>query len=146
MWLSFLTVLGLGIVELWLAVPAGFLMGLHPVLTALAAIAGQIIAVLLIYKLASALRNWIIHRYFGDARERLKNSHLYRIWLRYGVVGLGLLAPLITGAAVATALGVAFDAPKRKLLFWIVIGVVLWAIGLMLAASLGILIFEEVVA
>ena len=141
--MSFLIVLGLAIIELWLAIPTGFIMGLDPILISIASIAGTMVGVLIAYKLTKRIRQWIIERYLYRGEQKPK-SRLYRIWQKYGIIGLGLLAPLFTGAPIGTAIGLTFDAPRGRLLVWITIGVVVWGVGLTLAGGLGILVFKEI--
>jgi len=64
------------------------------------------------------------------------------IWDRYGVVGLGLLAPLLVGAPLGTALGLLPGAPVRRLLLWVSVGIVLWSALLTAAGALGLAGFE----
>src|SRR3970282_317827 len=91
------TVFGLGAVELWAAIPAGFALGLHPITTAIASALGAITSGLVVALLGDRARAWLgvcpgVPR-GGQARGTIR-----RIWDRYGVVGLGLLAPLLIGA------------------------------------------------
>jgi len=81
--LSFLIVLGLAIIELWLAIPTGFIMGLDPILISIASIAGTMVGVLIAYKLTKRIRQWIIERYLYRGEQKPK-SRLYRIWQKYG--------------------------------------------------------------
>ena len=37
-----------------------------------------------------------------------------RLWERYGIYGVGLIAPLIVGVPAAAALGIALGAPRRR--------------------------------
>jgi len=131
-----LTVLGLGALELWVAIPVGMAFRLHPVAVALAAGVGAILGAAAVVLLGGRVRAWLLGRRApkeGEAQRGL----IYRIWQRYGVMGLGLLAPLLTGAPLGAALGVALGAPPRRLLVWVSAGVVLWSVALTLAATLG---------
>ena len=74
----------------------------------------------------------------GRKEKKEQPGLIYRIWHRYGVIGLGLLAPLLTGAPLGVALGLTLGAPSRRLLFWTSVGIVLWSAGLTLAAALGL--------
>jgi len=47
--------------------------------------------------------------------------------MRYGVVGLGLLAPLLVGAPLGTVVGISFGAPADRLLLWMSLGPLLFA-------------------
>jgi hypothetical protein len=50
-----------------------------------------------------------------------------RLYTRYGLPGLALLGPLLTGVHVAALVGLAAGSPRRPTLVWLLGGVVLWA-------------------
>ena len=140
--LQALTVFVLSILELWLAIPAGLVMGLNPVAIAVMSILGAICGALIMARVGEKLRNWLSQKYGWDILKR-RQGIIHRIWQKYGVIGLGLLAPFITGAPLGTALGIAMGTPKKKLLLWISIGIVLWGIGLTVAGTMGKLFIED---
>lgn len=121
-----LTVLGLGAIELWAAIPTGLVLKVHPVLTAITAAIGALLGVMVVVLLGERVRAWLVKRHRGKSENR-QHGRLYRIWYRYGVVGLGLLAPLLVGAPVGTALGITLGAPTGRLLLWMSIGIILWS-------------------
>ena len=100
------TVFGLGAVELWAAIPAGLALGLHPIATGIASALGAITSGLVVALLGDRARAWLVARH-GVLREGQGHGTIRRIWGRYGVVGLGLLAPLLVGAPLGTALWLA---------------------------------------
>jgi hypothetical protein len=135
--IKLLTVFGLGAVELWAAIPAGFALQLHPVTIGFTAAAGAILGVLAVILLGERLRDWLIQRHSGK-KEKEQSGIIHRIWHLYGIIGLGLLAPLLIGAPIGAALGLAFGVPASRVLFWISLGVVVWSITLTLAGVLGL--------
>ena len=139
-----LTVFGLGIIELWVAIPVGLVLGVPPIATGIVSIVGAMFGVLLVAMLGERLRTWLMQRYGGNIKDG-QRSRIYRIWASYGVVGLGLLAPLLVGAPLGTALGIIFDASRRRLLFWITIGIILWGAGLTFAGALGLVAIEGLI-
>lgn len=143
--LKFATVVGLGIIELWAAIPAGLALGLNPLLTGLASALGSIVALVFVVFLGDRIRNWIISRR-KQKKVKEENSSIERIWDKYGVIGLGLLSPLITGAPLGAAIGVSLGAPPSRLILWMVIGIVVWAIILTLVSTLGIVGFKALVS
>lgn len=143
--LKFATVVGLGIIELWAAIPAGLALGLSPLLTGLASALGSIVALVFVVFLGDRIRNWIISRR-KQKKVKEDNSSIDRIWDKYGVIGLGLLSPLITGAPLGAAIGVSLGAPPSRLILWMVIGIVVWAIILTLVSTLGIVGFKALVS
>ena len=134
--LKVLMVLGLAAVELWAAIPAGLALDLHPVLTGVVSAVGAILGVVIILIPGEGVRNWLLRRRGGG--EKRQHGRIYRIWIRYGVAGLGLLAPLLTGAPLGTALGIAFGAPASRLFLWMSVGIMAWSALLTVAGALGL--------
>ncbi len=132
-----LPVLGLAAFELWAAVPTGFALGLHPLVIGITTAVGAILGTLAVVLLGERLRNWLVKRHGGKGQKK-HPSLIQRIWHRYGLIGLGLLAPLLTGAPLGAALGLALGAPTGKLLVWLSIGIILWTIILTLIGVLGL--------
>ena len=131
------TVFGLGAVELWAAIPAGFALGLHPMATGIVSAVGAITSGLAVALLGDRARAWLVARH-GVPPDGGGHGTIRRIWDRYGVVGLGLLAPLLVGAPLGTALGLLLGAPVRRLLLWVSVGIVLWSALLTAAGALGL--------
>lgn len=137
MGIKLLTVLGLSGVELWAGVPAGFAFQLHPLIIFLTTSAGAILGVLLVIILGEEVRRRLLRRFQRREKEG-RQGRLRAIWERYGLVGLGLSAPLFFGAPLGTALGLMLGAKAAPLLFWMGLGVVLWSLALTLVGWLGI--------
>lgn len=139
--LKILMVVGLGALELWAAIPAGFALGLHPIVTAAGAATGAIVAVLAVVGLGERARTWLARRHaHSDAgRGRLRD-----VWRRYGVAGLGLAAPLLVGAPLGTVAGLLLGVPPRSLVVWMAFGAILWSVTLTLAGVLGLIGLESV--
>jgi hypothetical protein len=93
--IKFITVAGLGILELWVAIPAGTALKLHPLLNGIASALGSIIAAVLIVFFGGRLRAWLLRKKEKDEKNQ---GRIYKVWEKYGVIGLGMLSPLITGA------------------------------------------------
>lgn len=122
-----ITVAALAAVALWGAIPMGLALKLDPGLICLAAGIGNMVGILGAGILSITLRNSIYKRYQNHASS-LANKTTYKIWVRYGIPGLGLLSPLVTGAPLGTVLGLAFGAPAVRLLFWMCLGAIVWSI------------------
>jgi hypothetical protein len=127
-----ITVIGIAFIELWAAIPLGFALKLHPVLTGAASALGACLAAMAVIFFGDRLRKWLLR----DKEPGQKNSgKVYRIWEKYGVIGLGLLAPLLTGALIGAAVGVSLGAAPGRLYFWLVTGITLWTVILVAAIS-----------
>ena len=138
--IKFITVASLGILELWVAIPAGTALKLHPLLNGTASALGSIIAAVLIIFFGDRLRAWLLRK---KEKDEKKKGRIYKVWEKYGVNGLGMLSPLITGAPLGAAVGIALGAPPRRLMIWMSIGIVIWAILLTTISTLGFAIFQD---
>ena len=132
-----LTVFGVAVVELWAAIPAGFALGLPPWLIAAASTLGAAFGALMVLVLGENVRNWILKLRHKESKDE-EPGYLYRIWMRFGVIGLGLLAPLLVGAPLGAAIGIALGAPAKRLMLWIIVGIIGWAVLLTTAGVLGL--------
>jgi hypothetical protein len=133
--LQFLGVAAIAVVELWAAVPAGMAMGLPAPLVWAATLVGALLSVVVVVVAGDRLRTWLVERFgHGGARE---GGRLRRLWDRYGVIGWGLLAPLLLGAPLAAAIGVALGGGRRRLVLWLGVGAAMWTTVLTLAVALG---------
>ncbi len=135
-----LIVAGLGVLELWVAIPAGLAFNLHPLPTALASGVGSILGALFVIVIGDNLRNWIVKK---KTKANKKKGSLDKIWDRYGVVGLGLFSPLITGAPLGAAIGVTLGSPPKRLLLWMSLGIIIWTIILTGLATYGFAFFKN---
>ena len=131
-----LPVIVLAAVELWAAIPAGFALGLHPLLIGITAAAGAISGTFAVVLVGDRVRNWLVHRHAGEEGKK-QPGLIHRIWHHYGLIGLGLLAPLLTGAPLGAALGLALGAPTGRLMIWMSFGIVLWTTILTVIGALG---------
>ena len=73
-----------------------------------------------------------------------KKGRIYDIWDKYGIVGLGLLSPLLFGAPLGAALGIVFGAPRYRLLIWMSIGIFIWSVILTASGFFGLLSFQSI--
>jgi hypothetical protein len=136
LFIKFITVAGLGIIELWAAIPMGTALKLHPLLNGTASALGAVIGAVLVIVLGDRLRNWLLKRR-GRGKEQEKKGQIYRIWDKYGVIGLGMLSPLLTGAPLGAAIGISLGASPGRLIFWMSFGILIWTIILTIISTLG---------
>lgn len=137
--LYLLTVLALGAVTLWSAIPIGLALGLQPWAAGAAAATGAALGTLVVLAVG-----WIRNRPPALLAKAANRRHgvMRRIWAYYGAAGLGLSAPLFVGAPLGAALGILLDAPLGRLLIWMMLGIVFWSAALTLVATLGFSAFQ----
>lgn len=130
-----------GVVELWLAVPMGIALKLNPILIVAVSASSSILAVLIVAFLGDSLRSRFITWRYGEDKK-FETSRIHDVWNKYGVVGLGLLSPLLFGAPLGTAVGITFGANKDNLILWMSMGIIIWSVGLTAAGIMGLMSFE----
>jgi hypothetical protein len=123
-------------IGMWLAIPVGIAIQLRPsiiiILTVLGATAGSF----LVGFFGTGLRQWlpVPCRKIDPYDEK---SLVHKIWIRYGIIGLGIFAPLVTGVPMGTAIALALGGDRRTVSVCMVSGIILWSVILTLAAVLG---------
>ena len=120
--LEILTVACLASVEVYAAIPAGFAFGLHPGAIFTASSIGGLAGVFIAAFLGNNIRKFFSRNKKVEI-EKPKTGLVYRIWNKYGIVGLGFLGTMTVGAPVSLAVGVGFNVPLKKLVTWCCIGV-----------------------
>lgn len=138
--LAILLVFGTSILELWAGIPLGLALNLNPFLIGIVSALGAISAAIIISFIGENIRERFMKWRYG--KKDIKMSRFYKIWNKYGIIGLGLLSPLIFGAPLGAALGIALGAEKRPLLIWMSIGIVIWSALLTAGGYLGLMSFE----
>jgi hypothetical protein len=120
--------------EVLLVVPAGIVAGLPPVPTALVGAAGNAATLVPLVVGGDRLRTWwqdrrTRHRAARSAPDETggRGGRARRLYTRFGLPGLALFGPLLTGVHVAALVGLAAGSPRRPTLVWLLGGVVVWA-------------------
>ena len=114
--------------------------GFNPIIIAITAAAGSILSALIVVLLGEGVRKWFIKLRY---RNKSPNGRFSDIWDKYGIIGLGLLSPLLFGAPLGAALGIGLGAPKDRLLLWMAIGIVIWSVFLTAAGFFGFISFHS---
>ncbi len=132
-----LTVFGLGILEIFAAVPAGFLLALDPLIIFSASCLGGIAGVVWVAFVGGRIRRWLLRIRGGEGKSK-GPGRARRIWERYGVVGFGLAGPILFGAPLCAALGIALGGDGKRVSLWVSLGVIMWSAILTAGMALGI--------
>jgi membrane protein YqaA with SNARE-associated domain len=121
--LKIFTVAGLASFEIYAAIPAGFAFGLSPVTIGFASIIGGLAGVFVTAFLGDKIRH-LFSKYKKKKEVNPKTGLVYRIWNKYGIVGLGFFGTMTVGAPASIAVGIGMNASLKKLLTWCCIGVI----------------------
>lgn len=132
------SVFALAFVSLWSSIVLGVALGLHPAAIVALASLSYIGGVLLVIAAGEPLRLWLM-KWLGKDPHAPPSGRMWALWERYGVLGLGLAAPMTLGAHAGAALGVALRVEPRRLVLSMAFGGLVWSVLLTAAVSLGLI-------
>lgn len=134
---AFGSALGLGFLYFISAVPGGVALGLPAWLAALAAWLGYSAGGFLVAFGGAPLRDWLTRKLRIHPDPERPNLVL-RAWRRFGLPGLGLLAPVTVGPQAGALIALALGARPWPATTALSLGALPWAAGFALAISLGV--------
>lgn len=137
---AFISTFGLAFFWFIGAIPAGVALRLPLSLAVLTAWLSYTAGVGLIILIGAPLRAHIIKR-FNLSLEQDPKRLFWRAWGRFGLIGLGALAPITVGAQVGALIGLALGVSPARLLLALGLGAAGWGvlIGLMIALGLSVI-------
>ena len=131
-----LTAFSLGFLYFISAIPAGAAAHAPVWAAALAAWLGYSAGGLVVLLAGAPLRHWITQKLKIDPKP--DNSKLFwKVWQRFGLWGMGLVAPVTVGPQVTAVIALALGEYPQRIQLAIVLGVLPWVIVLGFLASLG---------
>ncbi len=133
------TAFGLGFVYFISAIPASVLAGAPLWAATCVAWLGYTMGAAAVL-LLTPLRLWLTKK-FKISPTVDETKLFWRIWNRYGVIGLGLIAPVTIGPQISALLLLALGVAPTRILFWISVGAIPSSLGLSLAVKLGTHLF-----
>ena len=136
--LKLLSTAAAGALDVWIGIITGVALGLSPTLSGAVSIASAVVGVTLVVVAGERLQG----RIYRSRRLAKRRARIERVWKRYGIPGVALQAPLLTGPLLATVLAMGLGAPPRTLLYWMLASIVLWGVVLSGAAALGLSVFS----
>lgn len=123
-------------------IPIAVAAGLPALPVTLVALAGNMSTILLLIFLTGQIKAWLKRRQEGKeedpGRTNKRKERAARIWKKYGLPGLALVSPIVTGSHLGALLAMSFGGTKRQIAYWMTISLVLWAVAVGLASHLGI--------
>lgn len=130
------SIFGLSFFHFWSAIPAGLTLGLAPVLVIFTVCVSYALGAALVLFFGERARDWVQRRW--NIQPPAGDSRIVRIWERWGVIGFGLIAPMTLGAQLGAMIGLMLGAEARRLFVWMMIGAIVWAVGITIAILLGV--------
>lgn len=125
--------------DVFLVVPLGIVAGLSPVAVAIIGFAGNFLLVLLLGLFFKQFSKWNTNRKLkkGITTTSKKETRARRIWERYGLPGLALLAPLIVGTDIAALLALSLGSSRKRVIQWMAVSLAVWTIVMALGSVYG---------
>jgi len=140
----------------------GIIVGINPIVAAIAGAAGNILSVILVVLLSARVRESVVARRggasgaggstttmldepqnagtrdgAGSTRRERGRKRLGGMLVRFGVPGASILAPFVLPTQLTAAFFVASGVNKGWVILWQIVAIVLWT-GLVAAAALGV--------
>ena len=142
LWLAWLSIFIAGITGIWKGIPVGFALHAHPFAIAGFTALGSTAVVLFLVLSGDKVKNWIMNRY-SDQKMTRSREKFSRIMDKYGVAGIGLIGCGLVGPIVSTIVGLILVQKTRRLILYLIIGVVLWSSLLTAVGEAGIRMLQE---
>jgi hypothetical protein len=125
--------------DIFLVVPLGILWGLSPIAVSVIGFAGNFLMVLLLGLFFSQFAKWRASRRLkkGITAPSGRETRARRLWERYGLPGLALLAPIIVGTDIAAVLALTFGSSRPRVIGWMAVSLAIWTIVLAIGSVYG---------
>lgn len=117
--------------EIMIVIPVAVGAGLSPVPVTIVSFIGNALPVFWIIAL---FRRWERRR--GPVRRRW-GPRAQRVWDRYGLPGIALAGPALTGIHLAAVMALVLRADRRLTALWMTLSLALWSLVTVLATVAG---------
>lgn len=108
--------------EIMLVIPVAIGLGLAPIPVTLISFIGNALPV---FGIVALFRQWERRR--GPVRRNW-SPRARRVWDRYGLPGIALAGPVITGIHLATVMALALQANRRSTMVWMSLSLAIWSV------------------
>jgi hypothetical protein len=137
-WLGIMLISAIPFVESYFGSVIGILVGLHPVVAIVAAIAGNAISMLGFVLAADATRRKVLDRRETPEEASPRRQRLKRMFDRFGVPGVSLLGQTLLPSQITSGAMVSFGASRNAVILWQCISIVVWGVAFGLLALGGV--------
>ncbi|GAB3042219.1 hypothetical protein GCM10025298_35190 [Natronobiforma cellulositropha] len=127
------------LLEVLVVVPPAIGLGLDPVLVGVFAFLGNAASAYGLIAFQQRVTVWWQRRRGGDDDEesgRFRRAR--RLWERFGLPGLALSAPVLTGTHIAAVVAMMLGARARSVAVWMTVGIGAWTLFLVVASVTGL--------
>lgn len=128
---------GFGFLYFLGAIPAGAAAGAPLWLAAVSAWAGYSVGALVVLLAGTPLRDWLVRK-LNIPVKRDPSKLVWRVWERWGLAGLGLLAPVTIGPQAGSVLALAVGERAARVFVALSLGVVPWCVLFAVLVRFGV--------
>lgn len=135
------------VIEILVVVPIGIGLGLDPLATGIAAFAGNVGSVYVLVGFHERLSRWWADRQSGDGTDSGemaasdsgdRYARARRLWERYGLPGLAIGGPVLTGVHIAAIVALVAGSSTRAVAGWMTVSIGLWTVVLVVGSVFGV--------
>ncbi|TVP81836.1 MAG: small multidrug efflux protein - like protein [Alkalicoccus sp.] len=132
--------------EILIVIPLGIGMGLDPFLVALLSFTGNFLPVLFIiyalhiFQRTRTYRKWKVFwkRKRRHKKRKSRSEKAQHLFHRYGLPGLAVLGPALTGIHLAAVIALSLQAGKHRTAWWMGLSLILWTVFLTISSVFSI--------
>lgn len=128
------------IVEILVVVPVAIGLGLNPVATGVVAFAGNVGSVYALVAFHHRFSRWWRGQRGGTDTAESTGERYARarsLWDRYGLAGLSVGGPILTGVHIAALVALLAGSSTRSVAGWMTVGIGLWTVVLVTVSVFG---------
>ncbi|OVE86025.1 small multi-drug export protein [Natronolimnobius baerhuensis] len=126
------------IVEILVVIPIAIGLGLDPLATGLFAFAGNILSVYALIVFYRHIARWLEQRRGESDDSSDRYARARDLWDRYGVPGLAIASPVLTGVHIAALVALLAGSRTRAVAGWMTAGILAWTVALVAASAYGV--------
>lgn len=122
--------------EILLVIPVGIGLGMNAAGVAVFAFLGNVLPIYAIIAAHRRVTEWWEGRHDSDG-ESDRQGRARAIWDRYGLPGLAIASPIVTGVHLAAVIALALGSGRRAVGIWLTASIALWTAILTIASHFG---------
>lgn len=136
-WVGVMIAAAVPFVESYFGSIVGILAGVNPVIAIVAAIAGNVVSMLIFVLTAHGVRTRARNGR-ASTEESPRRQRLRAQFDKYGVAGVSLLGQTILPSQITSAAMVSFGASRNVVIVWQIISIIIWGVVFGVLATLGV--------
>jgi hypothetical protein len=125
------------LLEILVVIPIGVGLGLNAFGVAIFAFLGNVLPIYGIIVFYGRLHAWWDARQADDDPSK-RHERATAIWNQYGLPGLALVSPVLTGVHLAATFALAVGSRKRAVGVWMTLAIALWTVVITIGSYYGV--------